>query len=278
MQTWGGVVLAATAGWLAAGPAVAQGTPAFPPSLERESLLLWLQRETDIAPERVVAVTPQALTSIVSTFPASAGQGPRVVIRAEALSADTYARTGALSWHVSLSADCAGRRVRLGETTGYAQRNLLGERRPLRPAETEWRAPEPGTALDNAWRAACDADFKGPFGARSVKVAQESAPGSAEPARAVAAAPTPQPARPRKAGGPVAQVGAAPSDADARSLIAALGAKLGGREAWVEKADVGGKTWYRAVVGGFADSGEANGFCAGLKAAGRGCFVRMASR
>jgi hypothetical protein len=73
-------------------------------------------------------------------------------------------------------------------------------------------------------------------------------------------------------------VGSTPSDADARSLIAALGSKLGGREAWVEKADVGGRTWYRAVVGGFADSGEANGFCAGLKAAGRGCFVRMASR
>jgi hypothetical protein len=46
----------------------------------------------------------------------------------------------------------------------------------------------------------------------------------------------------------------------------------------VEKADVGGRTWYRAVVGGFADSGEANGFCANLKAAGRGCFVRLAAR
>ncbi|WP_293365440.1 SPOR domain-containing protein [Phenylobacterium sp.] len=282
------VVAAVAGGLLAGGVAVAQDQPAFPSSLDREPLLAWLQRETDIAPERVVAVTPQALTSVVSTFPATAVQGPRVVIRAEALSADTYARTGALSWHVSLSADCDGHRVRLGETTGYPQRNLLGERRQLRPAETEWRAPERGTALDNAWRAACDAQFKGPFGGRTLKVAMETpatpSPATAEPpARKAEAPPTrnPEPkigAAPQKAGGLVAQIGASPSDADARGLLKALGGRLGGRAAWVEKADVGGRTWYRAVVGGFADAADANGFCAGLKAAGRGCFVRVASR
>ena len=282
MTRWRGAALAGAAGWLiSGGAAAAQETPAFPASLEREPLLLWLQRETDIAPERVVAVTPQALTSIVSTFPASPGQGPRVVIRAEALNADTFARTGALSWHVSVSADCAGHRVRLGETTGYPMRNLLGDRRPLRPAESEWRAPERGTALDNAWRAACEADFKGPFGARSVKVAQETAspPATRSEATPVARAPKPAPSGATgRVGGLVAQVGASPSDADARGLIAALGSRLGGREAWVEKARVEGRTWYRAVVGGFADAGEANGFCAALKAAGRGCFVRMTSR
>ena len=289
MKMRGKAIVAAVAGWLAAaGGAMAQDTPAFPPSLDREALLAWLQRETDIAPERVVAVTPQALTSVVSTFPATAVQGPRVVVRAEALSADTYARTGALSWHVSLSADCDGHRVRLGETTGYPQRNLLGERRQLRPAETEWRAPERGTALDNAWRAACDADFKGPFGGKTLKVAMETAPAptppKAEPPVRKAEAPparNPEPkvaAAPRKAGGLVAQIGATPSDADARGLLKSLDGKLGGRAAWVEKADVGGRTWYRAVVGGFSDAADANGFCAGLKAAGKGCFVRLASR
>jgi len=284
---WGRAVLAGVAGCMAlAGQAVAQDTPGFPSSLEREPLLQWLQRETDVLPDRVVAVTPQALTSVVSTFPAGGGQGPRVVIRAEALSADTYARTGALSWHVSLNADCRGRRVRLGETTGYPQRNLLGERKLLRPAETEWRAPERGTALDNAWRAACEADFKGPFQAKAVNVAQADAappaptapkpePAAPPPApKAQTAAPKPPPAAPRRAAGLVAQVGASPSDADARGLLAALSSSLGGRQTWVEKAAVGGKTWYRAVVGGFADGSEAAGFCAGLKAAGRGCFVR----
>src|SRR5690349_17960345 len=109
---------------LAGAQALAQEPPSFPKALDRENLLTWLQRETDITPDRVVAVTPQAITSVVSTFPAGGGQGPRVVIRAEALNAETYARTGALSWHVSLNADCAGHRVRLGETTGYPSRNL----------------------------------------------------------------------------------------------------------------------------------------------------------
>lgn len=286
MRMWGKAMLASVAGWLAvAGPAMAQEPATFPASLEREALLQWLQRETDILPERVVAVTPQALTSVVSTFPAGAGQGPRLVIRAEALSAETYARTGALSWHVSLSADCAGHRVRLGETTGYPQRNLLGERKLLRTAEVDWRTPDRGTALDTAWRAACEADFRGPFSAPAMRVAQEAAP---QPAPETAAAPAPTVAKPpptpskpaaaRRGAAPVAQVGASPSDADARGLLAALGSSVGGRETWVEKAAVGGRTWYRAVVGGFADRSEASGFCAGLKAAGRDCFVRTASR
>lgn len=289
MRMWGKAVLAGVAGWLTmAGLATAQEAAAFPTSLGREPLLQWLQRETDILPDRVVAVTPQALTSVVSTFPAGGGQGPRVVIRAEALSADTYARTGALSWHVSLSADCQGRRVRLGETTGYPQRNLLGERKLLRSAESEWRTPERGTALDTAWRAACEADFKGPFAAKAMQVDQEAAAAPAptpkpEPAPApakVAKAELAKPAPPsaRRVGGLVAQVGASPSDADARGLLAALGSSVGGRETWVEKAVVGGRTWHRAVVGGFADAGEAGGFCAGLKAAGRDCFVRSARR
>lgn len=293
MSMWGKIALAGVL-WSVAGLASAQDAPAFPATLEREPLLLWLQRETDIMPDRVVAVTPQAITSIVSTFPSSGGQGPRAVIRSEALSSETVLRTNALSWHVSLSADCSGRRVRLGETTGYPQRNLLGDRMPLRAAETEWRAPERGTALDAAWRAVCEPGFKGPFGANTLKVAQETPPATAAApvAPAPAAAPqrpapmarqTPPPApqaaasTPRR-GGLAAQVGASPSEPDARSLLAALGSSVDGRETWVEKAVVGGRTWYRSVVGGFADAGEANGFCAGLKASGRGCFVRPVAR
>lgn len=159
-----GVALA----WLSQGSiATAQAPPAgprFPETLDRESLLNWVRRETDIAPSQVIAVTPPAVTALMSTFPASAGDGGRVVIRAEALSAETYARTGALSWHVSLTADCEHRRLKMGETTGYSERNLLGERRTLRPADSIWRAPEPGTALESAWRAACDPTFRGPLG------------------------------------------------------------------------------------------------------------------
>lgn len=248
------------------GVAAAQEPAEFPASLEREPLLTWLQRETDIQPDRVVAVTPQALTSVVSSFPAEPGTGPRIVIRAEALSAETLAHTEALSWQVSMNADCESHRVRLGETTGYRDRNLLGDRKLLRPAETDWRTPEVGTALEAAWRAACQADFKGPFDATAARTAQAPA-APAKPTR-------PAQAASGSGSGPVVQVGASPSETEIKSLLAALEPSLTGRKAWIETAQVGGKTWRRAVVGGFADGADASRFCAELKAAGRSCFVR----
>lgn len=281
----------AAALWLAtAAAASAQDAPPnYPPSLRREPLLLWLQRQTDIAPERVLAVTPQALTATISVFPAEGGPGPRVVIRAEALNSESYERAEALSWHMSVNTDCAARRVKLGATTGYAARNLLGEPRVLRPAETEWRTPGPGTALESVWRAGCDPAFKGPFQSASLKVAQADAPAAAapEPSRVEppAAAPPPAvpatppvspPARPSAppSGAAVAQVGALPSEAEAKALLARLAGQIGEREHWVETATVGGRVWRRAIVGGFADAAEAARFCADIKAGGGDCFVR----
>ncbi len=295
-----GVVAALTVG---AVPSMAQ-TSTFPASLDREPLLVWLQRETDIQPSQVIAVTPQALTSILSTFPAGGGLGPRVVIRAEALNEEIRVRSGAMSWHVSLTADCEGRRVRMGETTGYPSRNLLGERKILRPAETDWRTPESGTALDHAWRAACEPGFSGPFRSSAVRLAQAEGAASIPPREittpkpvarpepqsrpsppaAAAASAAPAPPRPppiqiavrSKASGFAAQVGSGPSEGDAKRLLAGLGAALRGRTTWIESADVDGRTWRRAMVGGFVDGPDAVKFCAALKASGRACFVRQA--
>ena len=266
---------------LSGGAARAQSPPSFPRSMERDALLAWLQRETDITPERVVAVTPQAITAIVSTFPAGGGQGPRVVIRAEALNGETYARTGALSWHVSLNADCQGHRVRLGDTTGYPERNLLGERRVLRAAEADWRMPEPGTALENAWRAACDGKFLGPFQAAGLKVAQvdpaapppPAAAAPAPPAKAPVAAKAPPAKAPMVASGGAlsVQIGSFPDQASAKAALARLG---DGQPHGTEQAQVAGRTWYRAVVSGFASPEAAARYCEARKAKGGVCLVR----
>ncbi|MFZ5721197.1 MAG: SPOR domain-containing protein [Pseudomonadota bacterium] len=288
------VLAVVAASWAAAGGgAWGQNAPAFPAAFDRDTLLLWLQRETDIVPDRVVAVTPQAVTSVVSTFPGGGGQPPRVVIRAEALSAETYAQAGALSWHVSVSADCAGRRIRLGETTGYPQRNLLGERRTLRPAESDWRPIQAGTALELAWRAACEPAFRGPFHGESLRMARADAAADAAPAPPQAASPqpaepspsyapeaaapatsVPAPAAAKAGSGPVVQVGAAPTEAEARRLLETLPGGLAGHEGRVETATVSGRVWRRAVVGGFADRAAAVQFCDALKRARRDCFVR----
>jgi hypothetical protein len=263
--------------------------PNFPTALDRDTLLAWLRRETDVLPDRVVAVTPQALTAVVSTFPAGGGQGPRVVIRAEALSAETYARTGALSWHVSLSADCAGRRVKLGDTTGYPERNLLGERKMLRPAESDWRTPEAGTALESALRAACEPDFKGPFaseaapGATPAPAPPATPPAAApRPAAVPPAAPKPAPATPKTATAqppPRAslsvQVGAYADQAEAQAALAKLPQD---RSRSLEQATVGGRTWYRLIVWGFATAQDAQRYCDQRKAAGGACFVRSPAK
>jgi hypothetical protein len=273
------------AGWVAAavliassGAAAAQDAPSFPTSLERGPLLTWLQRETDIMPDRVLAVTPQAITSVVSTFPAGGGQPARVVIRAESLSPESHMRTGALSWHVSLSADCSNRQIRLGETTGYPRRNLLGDRQLLRDADPFWRHAEPGTALESAWRLVCERGFAGPFSGGPMRVAKTESPEAPSAAAVAAATPAPRPeiSSSQSAGGGAyaVQIGASPSEAEARALLAAVEAQAAGRETRVETAVVGGRTWRRAVVAGFADAGEAGRFCATLKASGRDCFVR----
>lgn len=284
-----GIVSGVVAAWLAGvGLACAQPAPSFPASMEREALLLWLQRETDIQADRVVAVTPQALSSVVSTFPAGGGQGPRVVIRAEALNAESVARTGAVSWHVSLNANCNDHTVRLGETTGYPERNLIGERKVLRPAEDGWRRPEPGTALDNAWRSACETDYRGPFRTSVVTMAQVDGaappPAESETAPAPAAVPTPAKAAPPRAmqaataalpeTGTVVQVGASPSEDSIKALLDTIAPSAGGRPMWIETARIDGRIWRRALVGGFTDRADATRFCAGLQAAGRACFVR----
>jgi hypothetical protein len=269
--------LAVTGGWAAEAPVAS-----FPSSLDREALLAWLRRDTDITPSQVVAVTPQTLTAVVSAFPAGGGQGPRLVIRAEALTAQTAARTGALSWHVSLNADCDTRRIRMGETTGYPERNLLGERQTLRGAEQAWRAPEPGTALENAWRAACEPAFRGPLmDAGRVEVARtdpptpKTPPTSAPTPPALAQEPARRAVRPAAAvSRAVVQVGAYASEAEARRALADLGPRLAGREPRVETAEVGGKVWRRALVTGFSDLGEAQRFCERLKATGQNCLAR----
>jgi hypothetical protein len=69
------------------------------------------------------------------------------------------------------------------------------------------------------------------------------------------------------------QISATPTEGAALADLKALAGRLAGRATRVERADVGGKTYYRALVTGFSAS-EAHAFCASLKAAGRACFVR----
>jgi len=75
------------------------------------------------------------------------------------------------------------------------------------------------------------------------------------------------------------QVSSQKSEADAKASYKTLQAKfptqLQNRSAVIRKADVSGKgTFYRAQVGPFNSSDQANEFCSNLKAAGGQCVVQ----
>lgn len=80
-------------------------------------------------------------------------------------------------------------------------------------------------------------------------------------------------------GGYAVQVTARRSEQDAqadfRNLQSRFPDQLGGRQALIKRADLGAKgVYYRAMIGPFGSSAEANEVCSSLKAAGGACIVQ----
>jgi len=166
---------------------------------------------------------------------------------------------------------------------------------PSRPA-----APAPVRAADNM-SADADSDATPASAARSAPPARQAAPSGntplslnpdASPARAQArpapptqtAAVAPQSAASASAAnnggsGSFVQVSSQRSEAEAQAAFRGLQAKfptqLGSRELLIHKADLGAKgTYYRAMVGPFANPAEAAELCSSLKAVGGQCLVQ----
>jgi cell division protein FtsN len=113
--------------------------------------------------------------------------------------------------------------------------------------------------------------------AKPKPVAETPAPAKPAPAAAKPAAETPKPAA--AAGGPaVVQIGAFSSSSQANKgwndVARILPGDMAGRGKRIEQADVGGSTFHRTYVTGFASKTDAQAFCGKLKAAGKSCIVR----
>ncbi len=115
--------------------------------------------------------------------------------------------------------------------------------------------------------------------------AQANAPLSLNPnATAPARSPPPQrsataPAAAVSAGSYGVQVSAQRSEEEAqaafRSLQGKFPSQLGGRAPFIKRVDLGDKgIYFRAMVGPFSDSGQANELCSSLKSAGGTCLVQ----
>jgi SPOR domain len=94
-------------------------------------------------------------------------------------------------------------------------------------------------------------------------------------------APAPSAAASGNAGGPgsYVQVSSQRSEAEAQAAFRSLQAKypnqLGGRQPLIHRVDLGAKgTYYRTMVGPFANASEAGELCSSLKAAGGQCLIQ----
>jgi hypothetical protein len=135
---------------------------------------------------------------------------------------------------------------------------------PAKPPRTAAPAPRGNPASANA-------SANGPLSLTPGGAAPEPAPG-----RMAAANPT-QTAPAAAGGGYMVQVSSQLSEADAQASYRMLQGKypsvLGTRGASVRRAEAGGKTVYRSMVGPFGSQSEAGQFCSELKTAGGQCVI-----
>jgi hypothetical protein len=147
---------------------------------------------------------------------------------------------------------------------------------PETTADAEENAPSAPTRPAQQQRAAAPASSNAPL-----SLNPNAAPSRAAPAPARTAAVAPQTPAVASAGGSgsYVQVSSQRSESEAQAAFRSLQAKfpdqLGSRQPSIHRVDLGAKgTYYRAMVGPFANAGEASQLCSSLKAAGGQCLVQ----
>jgi len=152
---------------------------------------------------------------------------------------------------------------------------------PARPApdtsaDAEERVPAAPARSAQPSRPAAPASGNAPLSLNPNGAPSRAAPAPA-PAR-TASVPPQTPATASGAGNYV-QLSSQRSEGEAQAAFRSLQGKfpdqLGGRQPSIRKVDLGAKgTYYRAMVGPFANAGEASQLCSSLKAAGGQCLVQ----
>jgi len=282
----------------------------YPPSRALPDIARWLGNDTPLQLSQVVDVGPSAVTAVTSSTPTGSPRGFKANISAEALDPAIGRQEEIVSWTIPVDVDCEKRQVRLGDMTGYPSRDLKSAPRIVRSADNAWVSPSATAPLGAVLRSLCDRDFRRPFAGTARMAAKpaeppkpakaagpppvvltESPPTAPQPltaavTRTAKAIPSPTPAptsaSTSKAGhgtsSSVVQVGASPSQDDAKSLLARVQKRfpdaLAGFKTEVQTAQLEGKTVYRAVINGFAGQADATTLCEQLKAGGQACFVR----
>ncbi len=253
-------------------------TPPYPDASDPVALGRWFGQTTHLPAKSILAITDNA---IFAAFPQhTSGPFWTVDVRLESITPQSTEKLGGRSIRLRLNVRCDSNTVRLNFLDAYPGADLTGAPTHRAPPN-DWALPKPNSYVADAVRLACDKTFQGPLAAIAArtpapKVAPKT-PAKPEP-EAVSADRAPQlRARAPLVGGYAVQIGAYStpglSQESWRSLRTAMPAKTNGLSNATTRVEVGGHTFYRAIVQGFPSGPAAETFCQTLRAAGRACFV-----
>ena len=217
------------------------------------------------APPVTVAATDSVLRLVERTPGEAPGQW-RVSFRDRGARASYAERMGVGAVDGAARVDCNARRFQLEELVLYAEPRG-GEPLARIGPRAEWRAAAEDTLLARVVEATC-----APGGSKASQAGAKEPP--AEPQRAPVAAPPPS-VRPTAAR---VQLGAFATHQQALQgwgrVRAARGLDFAGLSPQVETTTVGGRTYHRLLVGGFASRDAARDLCRRLTVSGHPCFLR----
>jgi hypothetical protein len=250
-------------------------TPPYPDANDPVALGRWFGQTTHLPAKSILAITDNA---IFAAFPQhTSGPFWTVDVRLESITAQSTDKLGGRSIRLRLNVRCDNNTVRLNFLDAYPGADLTGAPAHRAPPN-DWALPKPNSYVADAVRLACDKTFKGPLAAIATAAPPlKAAPIKPPPATAPVDRVPALRSRAPLVGGHAVQIGAysaaGMSEEAWRALQAAMPDKTSGLSNATTRVEVGGHTFYRAIVQGFPTGAAAAAFCQTLRASGRGCLV-----
>jgi hypothetical protein len=248
--------------------------PPYPDANDPVALGRWFGQTTHLPAKSILAITDNA---IFAAFPQhTSGPFWTVDVRLESITPQSTATLGGRSIRLRLNVRCDNHTVRLNFLDAYPGADLTGAPAHRAPPN-DWALPKPNSYVADAVRLACDKTFQGPIAAIAARTPPPKAALKPAPAAAQAERAPDLRARAPLAGGYAVQIGAYTAAGVAedawRALKAAMPDKLSGLSNATTHVEVGGHTFYRAIVQGFPSRAAAATFCQSLRASGRACLM-----
>ena len=254
-------------------------TEGYPTARTPEAIRTWLKRSTSLAPAQVISIGADMVVGFAQTgsLDPVTGYIKGAELRGEALTPQFTKVIQGRSSLATLDVNCTTSSALIHQTKIYSKANLNGEIMTL-PGSGTWITPPKTAYLSEAIDAICRADFKRPLRDGPATVVAVTSPSKAPVAVAKPVTPVTPLVTPAKVGGAEVQIVAAASAEGAETTRRQVAQRLpqitANRPFRIEKAVVGGRTYYRGLFGGFSDRASAATFCRTLSASSIGCLVK----